>query len=911
MLIFLGLVLFRKFGLNLGTLPLMFWRPKELKPGEKADHTRPNVVAQFFVGLGVGAVVWQVLLSGYVSEEFSNNLTIDRPPFCEARGELGGPGVPEPNNDRGFPARFRWHPRAATSFGRYALSILWGFAVVGGGVALLWGGYELVSNRWQKNAGWKPFDPKKPLESARAEGNNRAKDKKVPEDPPAPATGVAWLRVFGLWSAARWLARRRGRPSAYLDRVGRIPWSPALPLGAIVGWAALALLTFGLFAPVRNPPALSVRAGTGLLRFGAIGGTDYRTSKIEAMTRSGDRGEQAKLLREAAQQTTYPPGEQKGLRWWLSPYVPLYGAFLFNFLLISITYLVLMLPLRLVVVSFSPAVGILYLLNALVAASLILISFSPLPIGLALLLLGGWVLINGRAYKMKFPHLERYYDRPVRLQDVYTDRVAEDARATHGSQSSPACPEPPFQDRAPAIPPEPEPIRLLPSDPIPRHTRPGGPKKPPVVLVCVSGGGSRAAAWTMKTLLAIEERFRTHDQIEFPYYVRLITGASGGMIAGGMYAASLAAPDKEVGVRRHPLCGGSDPERAVSALSAGMSADVLTPNVHTLVTRDLPSWLLPFHLGRTDRGGIIEKEWSTALHGQLDQTFGQLKEGEEAGWRPSLIFSPMLVEDGRQLLISNLDLGKLVRNRGTLLGERANLCTENPLGGDGRRLLSREGVEFFRLFPQARDFRLSTAVRMSASFPYVMPAVPLPTNPPRRVVDAGYYDNYGVGIAANWLFNHLDWVKEKASGVVIVQIRDGVSGESRRREQVTDAAPSVPEAGLQGVASPPLGLWNFRQTSHAFRNDSLLHLLEEHIRRLTESGADGHLVRQFPDDFFATVSFELRGGDEVSLNLNLTESELKTIDDAAAHADFGNQIDALREWWHKRATSPEAGGVVQ
>ena len=53
------------------------------------------------------------------------------------------------------------------------------------------------------------------------------------------------------------------------------------------------------------------------------------------------------------------------------------------------------------------------------------------------------------------------------------------------------------------------------------------------------------------------------------------------------------------------------------------------------------------------------------------------------------------------------------------------------------QLLSREGVEFFRLFPDVRDsFQLSTAARMSATFPFVSPAGDLPTKPRRRVVDA-------------------------------------------------------------------------------------------------------------------------------------------------------------------------------
>ena len=93
----------------------------------------------------------------------------------------------------------------------------------------------------------------------------------------------------------------------------------------------------------------------------------------------------------------------------------------------------------------------------------------------------------------------------------------------------------------------------------------------------------------------------------------------------------------------------------------------------------------------------------------------------------------------------------------------------------------RSGVEFRRLFPDAKDrFKVSTAARMNATFPYLSPAVDLPTDPPRRVVDAGFYDNYGVGVAAGWLNFWGPWLVENTSGVLLIQIRDSASHHDRR-----------------------------------------------------------------------------------------------------------------------------------
>ena len=127
----------------------------------------------------------------------------------------------------------------------------------------------------------------------------------------------------------------------------------------------------------------------------------------------------------------------------------------------------------------------------------------------------------------------------------------------------------------------------------------------------------------------------------------------------------------------------------------------------------------------------------------------------------------MIIEDGRRLLISNLDLWPICGTEGSQI-------TVDDDGGSPH-FYSLTAFEFFRLFPKAKEFRLSTAIRMNASFPYVSPAVSLPTTPPLRVVDAGYYDNYGIQVAAAWISKNVDELIENTSGVVLVQIRDSVS----------------------------------------------------------------------------------------------------------------------------------------
>src|SRR5262249_23070434 len=146
--------------------------------------------------------------------------------------------------------------------------------------------------------------------------------------------------------------------------------------------------------------------------------------------------------------------------------------------------------------------------------------------------------------------------------------------------------------------------------------------------------------------------------------------------------------------------------------------------VQQLIFGDLPGVILPVSRGH-DRGIELERQWTT-----LNTTFLQLSDGEKEGWRPSLIVSPMVVESGRRLLISNLDLSRLAETKPL---DPILVKDQSSPEAEVARIYSRSAIEFFRMFPDARaTFSLSTAVRMSATFPFASPAVSLPMDVPRR-----------------------------------------------------------------------------------------------------------------------------------------------------------------------------------
>jgi hypothetical protein len=404
-------------------------------------------------------------------------------------------------------------------------------------------------------------------------------------------------------------------------------------------------------------------------------------------------------------------------------------------------------------------------------------------------------------------------------------------------------------------------------------------RKPKLVIVTVSGGGIRASVWASVVLRKLEATLGA----DFPYHVRLVTGASGGMVAGSYYVTSLRPPTAAV------LTGGRASFADLHGISIGefvdrMALDQLDAVAGRMLFADLPATLNPF-MRQGDRGRTLEQTWIRWTGGPtspLGRPIQSYAADERLGWRPSLVFTPMMVEDGRRLLISNLDLAFATRNVGGLLLEPSSRKIERPAiqGGDFDQSIHEEddvfslsAVEFFRLFPRAGDFQVTTAIRMSASFPWVSPAFNLPTLPPRRVVDAAYYDNYGINLSALWLSKMGQWLQENTSGVLVVQVRDKVSQGARTEIDFDrvggDDTPldrllwhggsRLVRPGLQALSTPLVGVTNARQWTMAFRNDEQVDLQDLLFDEL--SGPD----------FFRTVVFECPV--DVSLNWRLTDRE--------------------------------------
>ncbi|WP_422929309.1 patatin-like phospholipase family protein [Singulisphaera sp. PoT] len=410
--------------------------------------------------------------------------------------------------------------------------------------------------------------------------------------------------------------------------------------------------------------------------------------------------------------------------------------------------------------------------------------------------------------------------------------------------------------------------------------------RPKLVLVVVSGGATRSAYWTSVVLDQLERSLGS-----FGRRVRIISGASGGMLGAACYVTYRRGVAEGKSTERKSL-NPSDPSLQPSPSSLlpdwirfDLPLRSMDPLAWGIAVSEVWKAAWPGFVPE-DRGVILEKDWTV-----LRYPFAELAPLEEQGKIPSIIFSPMMVEDGRRLLISNLDLSLSYERDGKAyasspLAEAASrqinpdqFATDNGRDGTERSRTSLSSLEYFRIFrePEHRDLFISTAVRMSASFPFVSPAVNLPTDPPRRMVDAGYYDNYGVQVAAAWIHRNRNWLALNTSGVLLVQIRD--SSSVRDRMDIDDTPPGMAESigrGFQFFTSPVDAFSKARYTTASFRNDGEIMGLDSYNWDFGKDEAGKPIRPEHPEAFFTTVIFE--NSARVSLDPDDFWSELSNLE---------------------------------
>lgn len=370
-----------------------------------------------------------------------------------------------------------------------------------------------------------------------------------------------------------------------------------------------------------------------------------------------------------------------------------------------------------------------------------------------------------------------------------------------------------------------------------------GEDKPKLVLLNSSGGGLRSSLWSMSMLQGLD------TTIEHGFWNRvfLVTGSSGGMVGTAYYR------ELQSRLNRSP---DADPNSPLAFKNMGR--DILNPIGFTMVSTDIF-----FSLKRVqdagesypyDRGYSFERQLQHNLNGVLPKHWRDYEDAEKSASIPWMILSPTVINEGRRLLISNQGVSYLMNND--------NSWSKTPS-------LENDGIDFYPFFANQRGDSLNTAtaLRMSATFPYITPLVSLPSEPRMEVIDAGARDNNGFELSLRFLYTFKDWIEENTSGVVFVQLM--------ANEPPSDEIKGTPyKTRVDALIKPIGGVVNSFSHLQGFSATENLHFADAWIH--------------FPVDI---VSFELLSdrNEKVSLSWHLTEREKEFIRNSA-QSDRINQL---------------------
>jgi hypothetical protein len=254
------------------------------------------------------------------------------------------------------------------------------------------------------------------------------------------------------------------------------------------------------------------------------------------------------------------------------------------------------------------------------------------------------------------------------------------------------------------------------------------------IVVAINGGGIQAAAWAAQVLTGLEERARTEGLGSFADSVRLVSSVSGGSVGAAMFLNQFL-PGR-----------GFDPAADLEAVRRDSQSSSLHAVGWGLLYWDIRRPYLPWSVGQfNDRGFALERAWRRAPG--LDARLSTWRTGVREGHRPAVVFNATAADLGTRFLFSNT------------------------------RVQEKEGQSDFHQSYPGKDVLISTAVRLSATFPYVSPVARayegrlLPDEP--HLADGGYYDAYGVSSLVGWLDVALE--DRAASGnvksVLVIEVR--------------------------------------------------------------------------------------------------------------------------------------------
>jgi len=273
-----------------------------------------------------------------------------------------------------------------------------------------------------------------------------------------------------------------------------------------------------------------------------------------------------------------------------------------------------------------------------------------------------------------------------------------------------------------------------------------------------------------------------------------VAGASGGMIGESYYRELYL--HKELG---------DSINLQDRKYIANISKDILNAVSFTYVVNDLLFPYQKFQVGNLtytkDRGYEFEKRLNENTGWIMDKRLLDYAYYERNAYSPLLLLSSTVIDDGRRLLLSSQPISYLSQP-----ADRFESTAMKVDGIDAKAFFKNQG---------GSNLRFTTAIRMNATFPYIMPNVYLPTNPRAQSMDAGMRDNYGAEPTMRFLYTFRDWINKNCSRVIIIQARGDYE---KNYEPIVTPHPSL----FQQLFYPINSLYYNWSDYHDYQGDELM-----------------------------------------------------------------------------------------
>jgi len=343
-----------------------------------------------------------------------------------------------------------------------------------------------------------------------------------------------------------------------------------------------------------------------------------------------------------------------------------------------------------------------------------------------------------------------------------------------------------------------------------------------LTLICSSGGGIQAGAWTAKVLTGL-----TSEIPGFSESVFLISSASGGSVGAMYFLEGLGKSQIEREATSHTV-----PQSILDKVNEAATASSLEQIAWGLAYPDFARLLIPEFLLQLlpwfqdikyyDRAWAMEQAWLEKIKTLGDDDvssesllFSDWIKKTRQGTLPAVAFNITIIETGELGVISTIDYPN---TSATLHNRTLHEVYKTSTSGKQNDAL---------IF----DIEKVTAARLSASFPYVTPlsradifpkTYPLPIN--WHIGDGGYADNRGIVAVTEWgqtvaLDDELRQIVNKKIDTILILRLEGFPE--------SDTLKKGSKGWISAILGPVTGLLNVRSQTQISRGDLELNMLAD------------------------------------------------------------------------------------